>query len=390
MTGLVPNVAPTKTALKNMLYNTPSIIIIVVFDDLPRWALDIYGGPLYHPIIDKLSHDCVVFDKAYSSCSDPDVSLNSLNYGTIYNQATDQKIFSSIMSSIGMDQVLLAQGKHIKVVSDSYKDEEYLNCKFNGSFTPVSRISGKSINKKSFWIIRKKIVEYNKKNILGMSLTKNEITDKLYKYKVKQTFDWLESLFSYLLYTRLYDKSLIIITSASGADFNSKKFNTIRYFQDNLVPSEDALRIPLIVKFPNYTLRGNRKNYVVSIVDIPKTILELCDTTTEYIPSNMVGKNLLEESNSTVVSSTCCFKNNSIIQWPFKLVNIGQQYYSNSRLFRLFNTRSTRLLPKQFLFNLELDPSENKNLFSKLPKIAKGLEKKRKKLLQDQAWAINM
>jgi arylsulfatase A-like enzyme len=67
----------------------------------------------------------------------------------------------------------------------------------------------------------------------------------------------------------LYENSLIILTSDHGEEF----FDHEAWLHDHSV-YEEAIRIPLIIKFPHSQYKGQKVQQIVSIIDIMPTILD--------------------------------------------------------------------------------------------------------------------
>jgi arylsulfatase A-like enzyme len=101
--------------------------------------------------------------------------------------------------------------------------------------------------------------EPDRRNIIG-----------LYDGEIRYTDDvFVKGIVQKLRDLGIYDRTLVILTSDHGEQFyDHGSWNHGNFLYD------DALRVPLIVKFPGSRLRGRRMETPVRIVDLVPTILD--------------------------------------------------------------------------------------------------------------------
>lgn len=98
---------------------------------------------------------------------------------------------------------------------------------------------------------------------------KQNIID-LYDGEIKYTdVSYIRPIIEKMKELGLYENSLIILTSDHGEEF----FDHEAWLHDHSV-YEEAIRIPLIIKFPHSQYKGQKVQQIVSIIDIMPTILD--------------------------------------------------------------------------------------------------------------------
>lgn len=174
--------------------------------------------------------------------------------------------------------------------------------------------------------------------------------------ELKQTYEQeiayldqsLGKLFQYLIKEGIYNNSLIILTADHGEEFYEHEgwwHGTSLY--------EEQVRVPLIVKFPDNRLAGERVSDAVRSIDIVPTILG--ESRTE-IPDSLPGIDLVKNHHNLKnaiphVYSEEDFEGNVIhsVRTPeWKLIRSAEG--------------GSRILPEVELFNLIQDPDEKNNL----------------------------
>ena len=159
----------------------------------------------------------------------------------------------------------------------------------------------------------------------------------------------LGKLFAKLKNMGIYDKSLIIITSDHGELFDEHGLSG-----HECAMYEGVVRVPLIVKFPANIKPDIQQEKPIVLSDLFTTILSLCSLP---IPENVSGKTFDNLSDYTVSE----FYNYD--------TGINRAlYYKQYKLMKYERNN------KPELYDLEGDPQEKINLYTKLPLIAEKME----------------
>jgi arylsulfatase A-like enzyme len=187
----------------------------------------------------------------------------------------------------------------------------------------------------------------------------------------------------------LYQNSMIILVSDHGEEF----FEHERWAHGSDLYNEQ-IKIPLLIKFPGQKYKGKVINENVSLLDVLPTIMDFYGI--KY-PKKIRGESLiscirtLQTLERPVVSSIYKFK-------PFELLP-GKIAVIQSRYKMIFNKRYTPKTYKYFeypppniestveLYDLEKDPGERNNLFSKNIKIKDELFNCLKKIMDEMDQA---
>ena len=160
----------------------------------------------------------------------------------------------------------------------------------------------------------------------------------------------LGKLFSKLKEKKLYNSSLIIVTSDHGELFGEHGLHfhgTPMY--------EEALKVPLIIKFP-FNRRVGYEKEMITLTDLYPTILSICDLP---IPDNISGKSF-GRGSSPIVSE-------------FYNYGIGEHRILYDKDYKYMIYQQQR---KPELYNLRKDPLEQVNQSEKLPDITVEMNKK--------------
>jgi arylsulfatase A-like enzyme len=213
--------------------------------------------------------------------------------------------------------------------------------------------------------IYRELPEKERRNIIG-----------LYDGEVRYTDDALvKPLIAKLKELGLYDEALIIFTSDHGEEF----FDHHSWAHGHTLYNE-ALRVPLIVKFPGARFKGRRLNPIVRLVDVMPTIIEefgisgsdltldgkslfpilrgkeredrtfLADIGDDILKSHAGRKIAMNSGRSKIILNT-----------PFASEDLA------------FFTSPPRLVPAVELFDLAADPGEKKNVAGEKPAVAREL-----------------
>ena len=128
-----------------------------------------------------------------------------------------------------------------------------------------------------------------------------------------------------------------------GSNLPLRDFKTSNY--------EGAIRVPAIISWPQYLEAGTSKNYL-SVIDFMPTFLKWANT--ENIPNSVEGQNV-----SDLLSSENKNRNSPIY------IRGHLQESVIVKPFKLIRTRHLNSKTEFELYNIEEDPSEEKNLTEK-------------------------
>jgi len=213
--------------------------------------------------------------------------------------------------------------------------------------------------------IYSELTEKERQNIIG-----------LYDGEIRYTDEVLvEPLIAKLKELGLYDSALIIFTSDHGEEF----FDHYSWAHGHQLYDE-ALKVPLIIKFPGARFKGQRFGPHVRLVDIMPTIIEelglpAADLTIDgksLFPvlrgKETEDRSFLADIGDNILSShvgrkiaLSSGKNKMILNKPFGPEDL------------IFFTSPPRLVPPIELFNIAEDPLEVRNLADEKPDVAREL-----------------
>jgi len=159
----------------------------------------------------------------------------------------------------------------------------------------------------------------------------------------------LRILFEELKRQKLYENSLIILTSDHGVEFGEHG----KYIHNQTY--DENIRVPLIIKFPYGLHRGSKVDFFVETVDFLPTILDFLNIKdvqerqgNSFVPL-LAGKSSKQEEKSYIFSRR----------------KVGAlRYCIRSREYKLIFNRETEQLE---LYNLLEDPGETMDLKDSLP-----------------------
>jgi arylsulfatase A-like enzyme len=169
----------------------------------------------------------------------------------------------------------------------------------------------------------------------------------------------------------LEDNSIIIITSDHGEEFLDHK-----HIGHRQTLFEEVILVPLIVKLPDGTTARKVIDQPVSNKDILPTIL---DAIGEKIPEG-IGRSFLplitgdaQDAHGPVYAEldiTGYWKSIRSGKWKFMFRGLKRR--SLGRLNR--GQSKPKIIKQRFLYDLQTDPRETKNLLRRQPDIAQRLE----------------
>jgi len=152
--------------------------------------------------------------------------------------------------------------------------------------------------------------------------------------------------------------TLIVITSDHGeAFYEHGRFSHGPSYDFH----EELIHVPLIISPPDVKRRVD-VNQLVSLIDLPPTILYIFDIP---VPEKMSGQSLTPfwKSNNTQASKPVIIE---MIEFAWYCAAVRTENFKY-----LYNERKPY---KRKLFDLQNDPGEKKDLFSKLPELEAELE----------------
>lgn len=141
----------------------------------------------------------------------------------------------------------------------------------------------------------------------------------------------------------LRDSTLVIITSDHGEFFNE---HDLRGHGCRNTLFEDGIRVPLLIRYPSRVKPGGSNDRPVSLVDVAPTILTLLDLPPAPTMTGMPLPGFGPANDGTRPVLIACDNDVAVRQGALKLITS--------------NDPSKR----QWLFDVERDPGEKKNLFT--------------------------
>jgi arylsulfatase A-like enzyme len=190
----------------------------------------------------------------------------------------------------------------------------------------------------------------------------------LYKGEICFVDHYLGRLFNILKLLKIYEKSLIIITSDHGDAFGEHK----DYEHGNTIYQEQ-IKVPLIIKFPYSKFAGKVINSQVRSIDILPTILDFLNIKPT---NNLEGRSLLpllEDPYLNICNEVYIDHNldDRIILKGIIKDNRWKYIYTIKS-----DKRDIKKLGFEELYNLKEDPKELNNLVNKRPNILNYLRNK--------------
>jgi arylsulfatase A-like enzyme len=213
--------------------------------------------------------------------------------------------------------------------------------------------------------IYSELAEKERQNIIG-----------LYDGEIRYTDEALvRPLIGKLKELGLYDSALIVFCSDHGEEFfDHRSWAHGHHLYD------EALKVPLIIKFPNARFKGQRFGSIVRLLDTMPTILEEFGISSADLAIDGkslfpilrgkerrdrafladIGDNILNSHVGRKIAMSSG-KNKIILNKPFSPEDVR------------FFTSPPRLVPPVELFNLAEDPQEKRNLVDEKPTVARKL-----------------
>lgn len=194
---------------------------------------------------------------------------------------------------------------------------------------------------------------------IKFSSEEQEMLDVLYDGGVRYVDNLAEGLFGYLEKKGYLDDTLVIIMSDHGEMLNE---------HDRLIGHGDStyegmVRIPLIILDKTQIKKSNRREGLVSLIDIFPTILNTAGARIDTIKFKYKCKNLLEDSRpSQFVICEC-----TALPYPDRLYNYPEVIAASYHVERTIIGKSYKFVWRSngnhALYDLSVDRAEKYNLF---------------------------
>lgn len=193
--------------------------------------------------------------------------------------------------------------------------------------------------------------EQEKNNIINLYDSEIRYTDE---YFIKPLLKKLKDL-------NLYDNSLIIILSDHGEEF----YDHNSWLHGHTLYNE-AIKIPLIIKFPKKSIKNKEINTTVNLIDLMPTILDYSDIS--YKSTTIDGKSLLEivkgknKRDRTFISDLAFNDIKNI--YPIAVTTKMNNYKLIAHIL-VQSPHINKIYYKNFyieLFDIQKDPKEKNNL----------------------------
>jgi len=175
----------------------------------------------------------------------------------------------------------------------------------------------------------------------------------LYDGEIGFTDSYIGKLLDELRSLEVYEDSLIVLTADHGEEFfeHGGKSHSHNLYQESVA-------VPLIIKFPQGRWSGTRVDKPASIVDIAPTILDYIE---QPVHPDFNGKSLLPVIRGEIEIRTLF----ADLRTDTKVARQGR--------YKLITTVDHKGRPRNSLFDLEKDPSEQANLVATDPARAEEL-----------------
>jgi len=211
----------------------------------------------------------------------------------------------------------------------------------------------------------KELPDEERKNIIALYDGEIRYTDELL----------IAPLLEKLRETGLYDRTMIVLTSDHGEEF----FEHSGWGHGYSVYDE-ALKVPLMIKFPGSDFNGRRYDNIVSLVDIMPTILDWLDL--DYSDLELDGKSLmpilLERENedrkflADVAENVLNYHNLEKITTNQDRIKLILNKDSGDRNIDFFRFLPPDIPPIE-VYNLKTDGEEKNNAAEKYPDLTRQL-----------------
>ncbi len=198
-------------------------------------------------------------------------------------------------------------------------------------------------------------------------LKNNRDLKEKYKGEVKYTDRYIGLIMEALKTSGLAETTAVVIFSDHGESLGERSFRGERLFFHGETLYNEVLKVPLIIMIPSKEFVRRVVNEPAMLIDLPPTILSMSGIAT---PPTFQGESLLRtiDVNTTEVSSRRPIYAEML---PCKSWNKNERVMikGNFKLYKKYTDGVSEL------YNLEEDPTEQKNLATSMPEKTKELEK---------------
>lgn len=211
----------------------------------------------------------------------------------------------------------------------------------------------------------KALPDEEKRNIIALYDAEIRYTDELL----------IAPLVDKLKETGLYDRTMLILTSDHGEEF----FEHSGWGHGYSVYDE-ALKVPLIIKFPDSSFKGKSYDHIVSLVDIMPTILDWLDI--DISDANIDGKSLMpillerEKGDrkfiADVAGNVLHYHNLEKITANQEKIKMILNKDSSDRNLEFFRFKPPEV-PVVEMYDLKNDSMEKNNIAEKYPDLTRQL-----------------
>ena len=197
----------------------------------------------------------------------------------------------------------------------------------------------------------------------------------LYDGEVRTVDDQVGAYVASLEELGILDNTLLIVTSDHGEELLER--GAVGHSSCSLAGTlyEEAIRVPLIMRYPPALSGRRRIKTQVSQVDIMPTILDLLGLPT---PAEAQGRSLaplIHGRDTNVVEET--FAETIPCGWQALKDDHRRIWCVRTPKWKLiFNDNASQIESTYELYDLENDPGERENVYDQSPRIAEELEKK--------------
>jgi arylsulfatase A-like enzyme len=193
-------------------------------------------------------------------------------------------------------------------------------------------------------------------------ITDAEYIKTLYDQEIRHVDDCIAELISTLQDLNLNERTLVVIVSDHGESMTEHGI----FFEHHGL-YDCTIRVPLLFYWPGHLPGNTRLHNMLQYHDIAPTLLEACNLP---VPSSMEGKSfwpsLTEKKQLTGRSSAVSLECSLQAKWSlrnhdYKFIMAREpDFYGN---------------PDRELYNLVLDPHENRNIAEEKPDLVDAMEK---------------
>jgi len=243
-------------------------------------------------------------------------------------------------------------------------------------------------NRRTFSIEEYEEVMVGKKNLTAEDL--KEIR-QLYDAEIRHVDDQLGRLFKTLKEKALLDETVVIITSDHGEHMGENSF-----LGHDFSIHHALIRVPLVIRFPAHFPGGRTVKTNVSLVDIYPTLISVTGLNPSLL-AGLPGRNLLTLIDGPAADEKDAFlaeyhKPRQLIQsywqprhpeYDFSKWNLGYKVLIRGPYKFVFRDDG-----QEYLYDLEADPGEEKNLAADKPAFCKTFREQLFEILRKEGRTL--